>query len=208
MAKKKTSSKMTPKIIGGVVVLILLGAAAYFFLVKGKNSPLTGNNPISSVKDMLTASVSMHCEFTDQGKKSKVDIKNGAVRMDYSGATEQETGSIIIKNKKMYLWTGKEGYVYDVPDEKGGSTGEQSGSQPSQKDDFMKSLEQYKNSCRPGVVSDSLFDVPGDVKFNDISKMMQQNGAGAGGQQIPQNYMKQIPSMQDNSGDNSNPKDY
>jgi len=174
MATAKKSSN-APKIIIIVVILLLLGVGAYFVLGNGKNSMMgSAVNKITSAKDMLTASVSMHCEYTEGGINSKVDIKNGAIRLDTTGSSEEQNGSIIIKDQKMYIWNAnKEGYVYDVPDEEStDGTGE---TKDSQKEDLMKSLEEYKDACKPGVVSDSLFNPPSDVTFTDMNSMMKQN---------------------------------
>lgn len=174
MATVKKSS-MTPKIVIGVVILLLLGIGAYFFLMKGKTSMVgSAVNKITSAKDMLTASVSMHCEYTQGGKTSKVEIKNGAVRVDSSGATAEEAGSIIMKDKKMYLWNGKQGYIYEIPENQS-ADGKTEGSGNSQKEGLIKSLEAYKDACKPAIVSDTIFTPPSDVTFTDLSSMMKQN---------------------------------
>lgn len=209
-AKKSTkSSQITPKIIVGVVVLILLLVGGYFFLMKGKSSMVglkSTVNGIGSIKDALSGSVSMHCEYTDQGKVSKVEIKNGAVRVDYTGQTEQENGSIIVKGKKMYMWNGKQGYVYDVPDDQEKADDKGGSAQGSQKDDLIKSLEQYKDACKVSVVSDSLFTPPTDVTFTDVMKMT--NPANSGGS-MPSQYQYTLPtSGQDNSAGDSGASGY
>lgn len=174
MAATKKSSN-TPKIIIIVVILLLLGVGAYFVLGNGKNSMMgSAVNKITSAKDMLTASVSMHCEYDENNMHSKVDIKNGAVRVDSTGQTEDQNGSIILKGKKMYMWRGTEGYVYDIPDEVD-ENGKTVDSQSTQKEDLMKSLEAYKDACKPAVVSDSIFNPPSDVTFSDVNSMMKQN---------------------------------
>ena len=50
-------------------------------------------------------------------------------------------------------------------------------SAPNQGQQTLSSLEQYKNSCKPAAISDSEFDLPKDVKFQDLSKMMPSGGA-------------------------------
>ena len=112
----------------------------------------------------------MNCEYEENGMKSKVDIKNGAVRVDSSGTDQEQNGSIILKGKKMYMWRGTEGYVYDIPDEVD-ENGKTIDSESTQKEDLMKSLEAYKDACKPAVVSDSIFNPPSDVTFTDMSSM-------------------------------------
>lgn len=176
MAAAKKSSNNLPKIVIIVVILLLLGVGAYFVLGNGKNSMMgSAVNKITSAKDMLTASVSMHCEYDENNIHSKVEIKNGAVRVDSTGQTEDENGSIILKGKKMYMWRDKEGYVYDIPDEVD-ENGKTIDSESTQKEDLMKSLEAYKDACKPAVVSDSIFNPPSDVTFTDMSSMMKNQG--------------------------------
>lgn len=159
-------------------------------------------NVFTSIKDALSKSVTLECNYTDdQGRVSKTFIKNGAIRSDYIGKTEDESGSVIVSGKKMYMWTPKkEGFTFEIPDvtpepnvSPAAGTGT-SGQGLSQKEDLMSNLEKYKQDCKPGVVSDSLFTPPTDVKFTDYSQMMQQvpsmgAGAGANQQQIQQ-YMQ------------------
>lgn len=176
MAAAKKSSNNSLKIIIIVVILLLLGIGAYLVLGNGKNSMMgSAVNKITSAKDMLTASVSMHCEYDENNMHSKVEIKNGAVRVDSTGQSEEQNGSIILKGKKMWMWHGKEGYTYDIPDAVDAS-GKTVDSQSTQKEDLMKSLEAYKDACKPAVVSDSLFNPPSDVTFSDMSSMMKNQG--------------------------------
>lgn len=172
MAAKK--STFNPKLlIVGVIVLILVGVGAFMMMGnKGTNTTSSsGSNAFTSIKDALSKSLSLQCEFTDSdGRSSKVYIKNGAVRGDFSGATVEESGSMIMRDKKMYVWNGAQGFMMELPDENMDYDGD--GTTQNQGESFMKEIEQYKESCKPAVVSDSLFTVPSDVTFSDMSKMM------------------------------------
>lgn len=170
MADGKKSAKNQKLIIIIVLVLILVGAGAYFLMgnktVK-EGSQGEGGNALTSIKDALSRSVSLECEYTDaEGKASKAYIKNGAVRADVSSSNPEEAGSVILKDKKMYMWTGKEGFVVTMPDET--PEGGESDSKVDEQQDLMKDLEEYKDSCKVAVVSDSLFTPPADVKFSDM----------------------------------------
>ncbi len=202
MAASKKSSNNLPKIIIIVVILLLLGAGAYFVLGNGKNSMMgSAVNKITSAKDLLTASVSMHCEYDENNMHSKVEIKNGAVRVDSTGQGDEQNGSIILKGKRMWMWHGKEGYIYNIPDEVD-SNGKTVDSQSNQKEDLMKSLEAYKDACKPGVVSDSIFDAPGDVKFTDMNDMMKQNSGDM--MKYQQQYQQQYTPPSNESDSSSN----
>lgn len=178
-------------IVIAAAVVVLIGAGAFFFL-QNKNGSSEGTNVVTSIKDALSKSASMECTYTDEeGRQSKSYIKNGAIRSDYTGVNEEESGSMIVTDKKMYMWNGKEGYMMDIPevtqspDQPDASTGDGL----SQKEEVLEDLEKYKESCKAAVVSDRLFTPPSDVVFQDYSQYMQQ-GAGMTEEQIQQ-YMNQ-----------------
>lgn len=180
-------------IIITVVILLLLALGGGYFLLKGNKvsnpgeaqeagvspSPQSQENVFTSIKDALSKSLSLECSYDTGGSKVTSYIKNGAVRTNIAAANAQESGSIIIKDKKMYFWNGKTGFLMELPDindlekvatntaDKNASTGK----------DMIDNLEKYKDSCKPGVVSDDLFVPPADVKFTDFSKMMPKAGA-------------------------------
>ena len=161
-------------IIGAVVLLVLGGAGWYFLKGQNKSSQNVGTNAITSIKDALSKSVSLECDYKDEnGQGSKSYIKNGAVRVDVISDDPEKAASIIMKDKKMYSWTGKkEVCVMELPDEAVekpvGSVNEGS----TQQANLMADLEKYKDACKAAIVSDSLFTPPADVKFTDLSQMM------------------------------------
>src|SRR6266403_6202700 len=106
---------MQKKIVISVVVALLVGGGVFFFFQNKTGT--SSRNIVTTVKDALSKSESMQCDYTDeQGRVSKTFIKNGAVRSDYTGKTPQESGSIIVTSQKMYMWTtDKKGYMYDIP---------------------------------------------------------------------------------------------
>lgn len=196
---------MPKNIVIVLIVIVIIGAGAFWYLRGQKMSPQ--GNVVTSIKDALSKSVSLECNYTDQeGRVSKTYIKNGAVRANYTGKTAQDTGSVIMANKKLYMWTAdKKGFMMEIPDVTGTPNEPKSGGNLSQRDNLMSDLEKYKNDCKPAIVSDSLFTPPSDIDFQDFSKMMQQvppaGGAvpGVNQEQIKQ-YMQQ---GQDKSQPNS-----
>lgn len=171
--------KMSPVLIAVIVVLVLaLGAGAYFLMGSKKSSTgvMQGENAFTSIRDALSKSISLECEIKDgQGRTTKAFIKNGAVRADMTDPDPKNSGSVIMKDKKIWIWNGKEGFTMDVPE----NTNAEGSANPqaNQGDQLLNDLENYKNDCKPSVVSDSLFAAPADVTFQDTSKMM--NGSGA-----------------------------
>lgn len=183
-AAKGNNSKL---IIGIVVVVLLalLGFGAFKFL-GSKSSTMTtgsqtsGGNVFTSIKDALSKSISLQCEYDQNGVKTTAYIKAGAIRSDTTGKTPEESGSAIIKDKKMYFWNSQGGFMMEFKDD--GTTPSTAPSNAGEKpQDIMNSLEQYKDSCKPAVVSDSLFTPPANVKFQDFSQLMKVPTGAAGG---------------------------
>jgi len=196
---------MQKNVVIAIVVILILGAGGFFLFQNQNKTNVTGgenkNNIVTSIKDALMKSASLECDFTDeQGTKSKVYIKNGSVRSDYTGASAEQSGSVILVNKKMYMWTGKKGFMIEVPEVTPGQENTEE-SKTKQQDDFMANLEKYKESCKTSVVSDSLFTPPSDVEFQDYSQMMNNlaptigAGAGMSEDQVKQ-YMQQYSNPQ------------
>lgn len=177
-----------------IVLLILVGAGAYLYMHKKAASemasvptPKNSAGFLGSIQDALSKSLSLSCTFTDStGRSTTAYIKAGAIRADVVGKDPTQpynSTSVIIKDKKMYVWdtTKKTGMVMDMsemmPTGSPVTLTPQTTTQPSQSQnhnspDVLGMLEQYKNNCKPAVVADSLFVVPTDITFTDLSKMM------------------------------------
>lgn len=149
-------------------------------------SPTSGS-VISSIKEALAGSQSLQCDFTDEnGRKTISYMKSGMIRTDFQAADPKQSGSMIAKDKKLYFWNGKTGTMmaFDieammekVTQTPKVSTVTNTGQKP---EDFVDSLEKYKQSCKPASVDSALFTPPTDVKFTDLSSMMK-----AGAQTVP-----------------------
>ena len=179
---------MNKKVLSVVVVLLLLGVGYFLVNKSGSNGgslmsgaqSQTGKLAFTSIQDALSRSLSLECTFTDdKGKQTKTFMKAGAVRTDFTGSTPSESGSMILKDKKMYSWSDstKEGFMMEVPEVTPGKTnipGSPTGdaNRSQQATDVLTMIEKYKDSCKPGTVADSLFTPPSDVKFQDYSQMM------------------------------------
>ena len=176
-----------------IVILILLVLVGGFFYTKSKKTSSPGmdlnlsgdTNIFVSVKDALSKNLTFACEFKDEtGVSTTSYIKNGAVRV--SSINESgETSEMIFKDNKMYTWdlATKEGIVYDVSDSE--DTDADSESVVSTNDKvaaYYNMIDLYKDSCKVTAVSDSYFEIPTDVKFQDMNEFLQ-------------NMMNQIPQL-------------
>lgn len=206
---KKGSSRTILIIVGVVVILVI--AVLGFMIVSQKSSNSkaqeatsenqqnsTSGNVISSIKDALASSQSLQCEYTDEfGRKMTTYMKNGAIRSDIAGKTDEETGSMIMKDKKFYYWSGKQGTMmeFDLSEisQKITPAMEDNANQQSP-EEVVSALEKYKQYCKPGTVADSLFTPPAEVKFTDLSEMMKaaQKSPSGAGEVMTEEQIKQL----------------
>lgn len=175
-----------------VIVLLLLGGYYFYNQNAQKTTPgaastqQTGGNVFNSIQDALSRSLSLTCEYPDdKGNKVTTYIKAGAVRvMGYASASGEAAGQSLMKDGKMYIWDDKtkEGTVISFDTEKMKEAAESikqetaENVESNQGEDFLKSLEQYKDYCKTATVSDSLFTVPTDVEFVDLAEQMKDSG--------------------------------
>jgi hypothetical protein len=165
-------------IAAGIILLLLVGGMAYmmFFGSKKLGSPSSSNTDsgaFSSIQDALMKSISLECKYTSpEGLKTQAFIKNGMVRSEVKGETEEQSGSAIINAKegKVYFWNSQGGFVMTMPDMSATPAEGQEMFGGAQSN--LEALEQYKQHCNPAQVSDSHFVLPSDIEFKDMSQMM------------------------------------
>lgn len=190
-------------IIAAVAVVILLGAG-YMILGNKKSAPsssetaaptTTESSVISSIKDALAGGQSLECKYADEdGRTTAAYIKNGMVRADVTASKPEEAGSVIIKDKKMYFWNAQGGFMMEMTDEMM-EQGEEAAKESTQGQDTIANLEKYKESCKAGVIADSMFTPPANVKFQDMSSMIK-NAMPSGTKAMPSGYdQKQVEEM-------------
>lgn len=130
---------------------------------------------ITSVKDALTKKMTLACEFKDEtGTSTKSYIKDGAIRVNSNQNGASASNEIIMKDKKMYVWDlkTKQGFVYDIPDSDS-NTLKTIGSKVNQSDSYLNMIDKYKDSCKPIAVEDSYFTPPADIKFQDMTNLLE-----------------------------------
>lgn len=194
------ASGMRNAIIGLVVVALLV--LGWFLFVRNRVNQTSTTQPqvtvapnaFTSIKDALTKSISLQCEYKDEeGRTTSSFIKNGAVRADVVATDPKESGSVIIKDNKMYSWNGREGVTMAFAEDQIKDAQDS----VAQNQDVLENIEKYKDRCKPAVVSDVLFTPPTDVKFTDLSEMMKLVPTGATTQTTPGNNPQDIQKMMD-----------
>lgn len=97
-----------------------------------------------------------------------------------TSSAQGEKGNAILRDKMMYVWsdTTKTGFLYKVdelkditPLPKNQEKGLMDG---FNKESFLAEMEKYKDSCKVENLSDDLFVIPKDVKFQDMSFFQKQ----------------------------------
>lgn len=180
-------SSIMKKIVLVIVSLVLLAGIAaaayktYHHFTKQEpsmaKSPAT-NSIFGSIQEALSKDLTLQCNFTDQsGKQTTSYIKHGQVRADIVSSDPKQSGSVVVKDKKVYFWNSTIGMMMNLPDEAetAGMVKQATGVTPgatNEGGDMLAALEKYKDHCKPAVVDDSLFTPPANVKFQDLSKMM------------------------------------
>ena len=168
-----------------VVVLLLLGLGAfgyYKFALKSKVPERAEEHGgvFNSIQDALMKSLSLSCNYSQDSKTQVMAyIKNGKVRSIVTvkdDAAASGNALILPSEKKIYYWNGKTGYMMTLPDAtvtpSAGSSAAQEEGKGNSIQDMWQSMEKFKQYCKTATVDDSLFVLPGDVVFQDVSKMM------------------------------------
>jgi len=175
---------MNKKILLAVVILLFLAGGGFYFYKTTQNSSESLNlgktdvvsSAFGSVKDALSKSISLSCEYTDpEGVLTKTYIKNGSVRVSLAGDSENPYGEVILKENKMYMWsdTKKEGFSYEFESTTTDTNLDDQTAQTGDRASIIEAIEAYKDYCKIENVSDSLFEVPSDVKFLTMNQMLE-----------------------------------
>lgn len=168
-----------------IVIILILAIVFYSLGQSGKTSdqsstsaPKTENSLFTSIKDAMSKSLSLKCEYQVEGVKTTTYIKGGMVRvMTESADAETGNGNAIIKDNKMWVWTegDSEGFTLELVEEDFvEEPGTEAPSDQTSKEDVIEEIEKYKDSCSSATVADSMFTPPSDITFSDLSQFQDQ----------------------------------
>ncbi|MBI4100006.1 hypothetical protein HY440_03290 [Candidatus Microgenomates bacterium] len=159
-----------------VVVLLLLGVGGYFLMPKPAGQPATPvaqptqQNPMQSLKDLLTSGAATRCTFADNTSSGTVNgtvyVSGGKVRSDIMMVTQTKTTGthMILDNGTGYVWMDDQAQGFKMAiDLSAGS--EQASSSAGV--DWQKKMN-YQ--CSPWVIDGSMFAMPAGVSFMDTTK--------------------------------------
>jgi len=214
------------KILPVILILAIVGVGGYFYLSSrglGPKTPLKLGNKSSkgvfnSIQEALTKSISLKCVYkNEEGVETTTYIKGGTVRvMMTSDKSNDQPNNIVMKDKKMYMWNDstKTGFVFEVENPSTSpmptfkvEKGLEPEKQPDikQQESILAQIEKYKDACKVETIADSMFSIPTDVKFQDMSTLQKQMMKGL--PQVPQgdnqeDVQKYIQEMMQQQGEN------
>jgi hypothetical protein len=173
---------MSRNLIIAIIVVIGITILSTFVYMHGSNTkksvvqvtPVPTKTPsedaVSSIKDVLAGNKSVVCQFKDDsGYEVKGYIKDGMVREDIVASTSAKSGSMVIRDKKMYFWNDKNAIVMNLPDEDAKDVKEVTDQISSDPNQAIEQLDKFKKDCKYTSVEDKVFVLPTNVKFQDIS---------------------------------------
>jgi hypothetical protein len=173
---KKLKNKTVLIVIAVVVAVLILGGAGSMFVLKKAVNKLESkvankivaekvtndSGVFGSIKDALAKSLSMQCDYSVGSTKTSVYIKSGNIRFESANSVG------IFKDNKIWTWnpTTKQGML--IP-----QSVTNRAQQVMDKEKLVEDLESQKQFCKVSMVSDSQFEVPADVTFQDLGKLFE-----------------------------------
>ena len=178
----------------GVVTLLAIGG--YYLNARKSSAPMTDNKLTSEVGEFAKAMESGKptiCIMKKGEDSIEYMIKDKSMRMnstttikdDDSGKTTTTIGHMINDTKYLYMWDDKtkQGSKMAIPTEAESKEMAEKTKAYQQNSDLSPKLESqsdydnlknegYSIECKSGVVDESVFAPPTDVKFIDPSEMM------------------------------------
>lgn len=164
---------MNKKIILIIVAVLLLGGGAFFFMKKGPAAPATPGSSStqqaagpSSLKDLISKGIAETCTFSNEGSAGTVSVSGGKVRGDFDSTVDGKVtkSHMIVDGTTSYLWMDGQTVGYKMTfDSSASATAE--GKATSQPAGSFDAGAQMNYNCKPGIVDNSLFDLPKGVNF-------------------------------------------
>lgn len=178
---------MNRNLIVTIIVVLLIVAAGGFYFMSNRTSvpanpegqtvtpPETTTMEKASLKSFITMSGTQKCDFSDSeiGTSGTVYIGDGKMRGDFSAKVDGKAipSHIINDGSNVYIWMedeAKTGFKTSLASvEQMGSAASASSNQPV---DINKQVD-YK--CEGWTIDPVKFAVPTEIKFQDMSQMME-----------------------------------
>jgi hypothetical protein len=177
--------------VGGIGVWHSLNVYANDQLAQGNNSQVAGISTtnqglLQSLAGQLINKLGLVCQFTDnQGRPTTAYIKGNLVKSDMQSSDQQQLGTILIQNTRVYYWNiqTQQGYFMGKIEQSlaGTPAPKPTQTQPVQTNsattmptpqDIMNQVTNIfanvQNNCQIALVPDSTFTLPSNVEFQQI----------------------------------------
>jgi len=187
---------MGKKLVLIVIAILLLAAAggSYYLFFMNKTSqsqpsdsedimmdesgdqvPLGG---VKSLSELLKLNVAQTCTYknTQDGSEGSVYVSGGKVRVSFVSEMDGKVtdSNVIVKDSKTYIWNEGEtqGYVFAAEESSMNDSNTPKEESENEPQNFnMDDQVDYK--CSVWVGDDSMFELPVNVDFKDMSKMVE-----------------------------------
>ncbi len=162
------------KVIIIVLVLAVLGVGFYF--VSRDSSPLVVSSNARMIEDAYLRGGSVICDFIDPGYENREDeeitvyIKAGKMRFLYENINEEEEvfSNIVFRDDYYYVWNEDGGMKMGVDrDDFFVPFGVEDG------EFYVYPEEDFNLDCKKSSIDDSMFEIPTDIEFFDMTEMME-----------------------------------
>lgn len=168
-------------IVIAIVVVIILGGGAYWFMSKQpqpsvSNSTEASDDAPQSLKDLMATNRPMKCEFSNNNDVGIVYVANGKVRGDFTTSANGQTmqAHMITDSETSYTWIEgmKTGYKISIS-----AAGQEATTNTNVAQEQFNTDQKLDYRCDGWSADASIFILPSDVEFNDLSAMMPTTGS-------------------------------
>lgn len=140
--------------------------------IKAEEPKAESQEPEPNPSNSLSLGGSYRCTYTlKEGFKVTTYVKNGKMRTEIP-LESGDTNVSLYTDDKVYQWSEKErqGFFMGVEEAK-----KQPGTEVQDPDKYLNDIKnKYKPDCKNIDLSDSLFVIPKDIQFQDLSKALEQ----------------------------------
>ena len=155
--------------------MLAVAVFSAFLSACGDNNQDTSKNTVIKIQDELVKSGPLKCTYTDEeGVKTIMYFKGNNIRVDsVKNQPEDPSASEVIKDNKVYIWSdgSDNGMMMDFSRIAEGNEYFRMGETPIRSaKDIMNKVSQGTHECQPQDISDSMFEVPQNIKFPDSVK--------------------------------------
>jgi hypothetical protein len=132
-------------------------------------------NVLNFLKSKVGASASVQCGYDDEkGNSVSAFFKDDWFKIDGGTVYKNLPGTVVSKDNKIWIWAKEsaEGYIFDmsldysqmiIPKKKVAVSPQE----------FLDNIEFQKQNCNPGLIDNSVFDIPGGVTFINYEEYLQ-----------------------------------